>query len=162
MRHSLGSVLVFVAVVTAGAAGAQTALSGAPSPENSAAAHQLIQVMRATDQFKAVLPIIEQNLKKAIVQDRPEVEKQYDAMMPVFTQKVQDRVGQMTDTIADIYARNFTLKELQDLIAFYQSPTGQKFLEKQPAIVQATMAAGSAFGQSVVNDIQQQMGEHQQ
>jgi uncharacterized protein len=159
MRHAVIAVvaaMLFAATVLAVVpAPAQT--PPPPAPENLAAAHQLIDVMKATDQFKAVLPILITNLKGAIVQNRPDVEKQYDAMMPIFAEKAQQRLTELTDTMAEIYARNFTLNELHDLVAFYQTPTGQKFIERQPVIAQASMAAGRTFGQSVARDVQDQM-----
>jgi hypothetical protein len=47
------------------------AISGAPA-EATAAARSLVETMKMTDQFKAMLPTILQALKPAIVQDRPE------------------------------------------------------------------------------------------
>ena len=42
-----------------------------------AAAHDLIVTMRAADYFKAIMPAIMHGLKPAIVQNRPEVERDY-------------------------------------------------------------------------------------
>jgi len=43
------------------------------------------------------------------------------------------------ETFAEIYASVFSEEELQGLIDFYQSPVGQKFLEKQPELMKTTM-----------------------
>ena len=59
------------------------------SPEAVAAAHELMTVMKPEDRFKAVVLSVVQNLKPAVVQGRPEVEKRYDAMMPVFLESAQ-------------------------------------------------------------------------
>lgn len=40
---------------------------------------------------------------------------------------------------SEIYAEVFSQKELQELINFYLSPIGQKMIEKQPQLMQATM-----------------------
>jgi hypothetical protein len=56
-----------------------------------------------------------------------------------------------------IYASNFTAAELHDLTAFYDSPTGQKFLQKTPIVTQQTMLAGQKFGQSAGAEAQKQM-----
>ncbi|WP_028980442.1 DUF2059 domain-containing protein [Sporocytophaga myxococcoides] len=39
----------------------------------------------------------------------------------------------------EIYDKHFTEKEVKDLIAFYESPTGQKFIEKTPEITKDMM-----------------------
>ena len=151
--------LIAMAICTASPAWAQTP-SATPSPEALAAASELMTVMKPADQFKAILPVIIQNMKQAIVQGRPEVEKQYDAMMPAFNDSAQKRVKELTETLAAIYANNFTADELRDLAAFYRTPTGQKFLARQPAIAQQSLAAGQQLGRAVMGDVQQQMNSH--
>ncbi len=142
------------------AARAQTTAPQAPatpSPEALAAAHELMAVIKPEDRFKVMLPVMMQNLKPAVVQGRPEVEKQYDATMPILLEKAQKRVDELANTIAVIYASNFTAAELRDLIAFYKTPTGQKLLAHTTDIAQQSMAAGQELGRAVVRDVQEQM-----
>jgi hypothetical protein len=61
---------VTICLLAAGPAGAQ-----APPPDALAAARELIVTMRAADYFKTILPAIVQQLKPAIVQNRPQVER---------------------------------------------------------------------------------------
>jgi uncharacterized protein len=129
----------------------------APSPEALAAAHDLMIIVKPEERFKMMLPVIMQNLKPAVVQGRPEVEKQFDATMPLLLDNAQKRVDDLANTIATIYASNFTPQELRDLIAFYQTPTGKKLLERQNVIAQQSMAAGQELGRAVVRDVQEQM-----
>jgi hypothetical protein len=44
------------------------------------AARSLVTTMKLGDQYKALLPVILLNLKPTLVQDRPEIERDYDAM----------------------------------------------------------------------------------
>ncbi len=138
---------------------AQTPSTAAPPPENLAAARELVAAMRATDQFKVLLPTIVEGMKPAIVQGRPQVEKDFDAIMPIVINGAVQRLSQLAEMLADIYARNFTVDEIHDLIAFYKSPTGEKLLERQPVIARASMVAGQQFGQQLVQDIQQQIAD---
>jgi len=131
----------------------------APSPEAMAAAHDLIVTMRAADYFKAIMPAIMQNMKPAIVQNRLEVERDYDAVMPLLLEGMNARVNEIIDQIAAIYARNFTAEELREVTAFYRGPTGQKFVQKLPAITQESMVVGQKFGQSVAGELRTRMIE---
>jgi uncharacterized protein len=165
MRHAIVAalaalVLLAVSPVAQAQTPAPSQTAPAPSPEALAAAHELMTVMKPADQFKAILPVLIQNLKQAVVQGRPEMAQQYDAMMPVFNESAQKRVNDLIDTIAVIYASNFTADELRDVTAFYRTPTGQKFLARQPAIAQQSMTAGMQLGRDVANDVQQKMGGH--
>src|SRR5437660_849606 len=67
-------------LLAAGSAGAQ---SPAPSPEAMTAARELIVTMRAAEYFKTIMPALMRNLKPAIVQNRPQVERDYDALVPL-------------------------------------------------------------------------------
>jgi uncharacterized protein len=160
MRNVIVAAVAAVGLLAVNAAAqAQTEpqSASAPSPEALAAANEMMTILKPADRFKAVLPTLMQNLKPSVVQGRPEVEKQYDAMMPVFLETAQKRVNELGDAIAVIYASNFTAAELRELIAFYHTPTGQKFLARQGVITQQSMAAGQELGRAVMKDVQQQM-----
>ncbi|MFY9835131.1 MAG: DUF2059 domain-containing protein [Xanthobacteraceae bacterium] len=107
-----------------------------------------------TDNFKQVLPVLLQNLKQTVVQNRPEVEKQYEALMPRFNQAATQRLNELSDTMATIYARNFSVDELRDITAFFRSPTGQKYLQLVPTLTKQSVAAGQQFGQEIVQEVQ--------
>jgi uncharacterized protein len=130
-----------------------------PASDAEGAARELISTMKLEDQFKALLPMILKSLKPAIVQNRADVERDYDALAPILTQGFAVRVSELSDAVAAIYSSNFSAEELRAATAFYRTPAGQKFLLKTPSITQQTMAAGQKFGQSVGADAQKRMIE---
>lgn len=156
---------ILAAIVVAGfapdSARAQTA-PAAPSAENLAAARELVEAAKMTDNFKQVLPELLQNLKQTVVQNRPEVEKQYEALMPRFNQAATQRLNELSDTMATIYARNFSVDELHDITAFFRSPTGQKYLQLVPTLTKQSVAAGQQFGQEIVQEVQRLSGQTRQ
>jgi len=145
---------MLAACVAAGLLAAGPAQAQSPPAGSLPAARELVATMRTADQFKAILPVVIQSLKPAIVQNRPQVERDLDAIMPLLLEGMNSRVNEIVDQITALYARNFTAEELREVTAFYRSPTGQKFLQKVPAITQESMAIGQRFGQSVVNEMQ--------
>ena len=149
--------ILAVTLLYGGPAAAQTA-----SPDAVAAARELVVVMRAGEQFKTILPIIMQQLKPAIVQGRPEVARDFDAMMPVLMEIMNaqsEPVARLLEDIAMVYARNFTVDEMRRVTAFYREPVGQKFLDKMPVITQESMSAGQKFGQALAAELQKRMVE---
>jgi hypothetical protein len=148
-RHWIAVAIVLVSAVSTSA---QT-----PSPEATAAARNLVTTMKMTDQFKALLPLIMKALKPAIVQGRPEVERDFDAMAPAMLDAAVPFYGAMADAIAVVYANNFTLEELREIQAFYSKPIGQKMLEKTPAIAQQSLSIGQSIGQKMGEDIRNRM-----
>jgi hypothetical protein len=87
------------------------------------------------------------------------MEKDFDAIMAVLVDGMNARVGELIDQIAGIYGRNFTAGELRQATAFYRSPVGQKFLDRQPAMMQETMTMGQNFGRTVATDLQERLIE---
>jgi hypothetical protein len=128
-----------------------------PNPDAEAAARELVTTIKLADQFKAILPTIIQHLKPAIVQNRAEIERDFDTFMPVLLDRMTARIGELTNAVVLVYASNFSAAELRDLTAFYNTPTGQKFLQKMPVITQQTMLVGQKFGQAAAADAQKQM-----
>jgi uncharacterized protein len=130
-----------------------------PSPEAVAAAKELVETMHLTHQFEAILPSVLKTIKPSIVQGRPEVDREYDALVPALVDSFRSRLTDLADAMAVIYATNFSADDLHAIIAFYQTPVGQKMLEKLPALSQQTMASGAKFGRSVAEDLRNKMIE---
>ena len=128
-----GRVLIIVGVLVGfiGAAAAQ-----APSPDALAAAHRLVVVMKLPEQYKAMLPGILLGIKPVLVQDRPEIERDYEAMAATVSDAYTPFYNAMVDGVAALYANTFTIAELRQIETFYRSDAGQKLLEKAPALAQ--------------------------
>jgi len=85
-----------------------TAPAQTPSPEALAVARSLISTMKLTDQYKALLPVILMSIKPAVVQGRPEIERDYDAMAAQIGDAYAPYYSSMVDSAASLYASNFT------------------------------------------------------
>jgi hypothetical protein len=127
------------------------------SPEAMTAAKDLIEVMRAAEQLKTMMPMMMQQLKPAIVQGRPEVERDYDAILPQVSVLIEQRMNELTGAMGAIYATHFSVDEMRQLADFYRRPVGQKLLQVLPKIVQESMAVGQKVGQSVALEARDRM-----
>jgi hypothetical protein len=63
----------------------------------------------------------------------------------------------MKPKLAKIYADNYTESELRDILAFYQTPTGQKTLAKMPSLMQQSMAMGMSGVQANMPEFQRRV-----
>jgi len=148
----IAAVLLAVSILVGGQAAAQT-----PSPEALTVARELVVAMRAGQQFRAVLPLILQQLKPVITQGRPEVARDFDAVLPALQEVINSRsdaMAAMLEGIVAVYARNFTIEEMRQITAFYGQPVGQKLLDKMPVVAQESMDVGRQFGQSIAGELQ--------
>jgi hypothetical protein len=130
-----------------------------PAPDAMEAARSLVTTMKLADQYKALLPAIMLSLRPALTQDRPEIERDYDAMMPAITDAFTPYYSAMVDGVATVYATNFTAAELREIEAFYRQPVGQKMLEKLPVISQQALAVGQEIGRKAAEDLRQRLTE---
>lgn len=135
------------------------ALSQSEQSDAIAAAKELVVTTKADEHIKTLLPLIMQEMKPAIVQGRPEVERAFDAMMPLMLDVMNAQMAAFVEASAAIYARNFTVDEIRKITAFYRDPVGQKLLQRLPTIVQENLALGRNFGQEISKEMQDQMIE---
>jgi hypothetical protein len=97
--------------------------------------------------------MVMQNLKPAIVQNRPEVERDFDAVVPLLLDTMSPRLNEVIEAMASMYALYFTADELRDLTSFFRTPTGEKYLQKAPTVIQQSMAIGQRFSQSIAPEM---------
>jgi uncharacterized protein len=140
----VGSLLL----VSLGAARAQ-----APSPEAMTAARELVTTLKLSDQYKALLPVILLGIKPGLVQDRPEIERDYNAMMPAIADAYTPYYNAMINSIAKVYAESFSVDELHQITAFYREPVGQKYLQKSQSILRQGVQIGEDTGRKAAEDL---------
>jgi len=72
---------------------------------------------------------------------------------------IQDEMGwdKMKAEYAKIYAEVFSPDEVKGLLSFYKSPTGQAFLDKQPLLMQKTMAMSQQRAIDLMPKLQEMM-----
>ena len=154
VKRALAGVVLLITLLNSGMASAQ-----APSPEALAIARELIAASRADETMKLLLPSIVKLIKPSIVQGRPQVEKDFDALTPLMLETFKAQLGELTDKAAVLYATNFTVAEMKDILVFYRGPAGQKLLAKGPMITMQLMAAGQQLGAQLGREVQSRIIE---
>jgi hypothetical protein len=75
------------------------------------------------------------------------------------TEMVKTSMTDLVDMLAPVYEKHLTLADINDLIAFYQSPIGKKFAEKTPFITQESMQVGQQWGMKLGQKIVDKLKE---
>ncbi|HVA54566.1 MAG TPA: DUF2059 domain-containing protein [Gammaproteobacteria bacterium] len=57
---------------------------------------------------------------------------------------------QLVEMLVPIYAKQFTDADVRQMIAFYKTPLGQKIIQSNPEIAQASMRDGDQWGKEVL------------
>jgi hypothetical protein len=63
------------------------------------------------------------------------------------------RTEELVDLIVPIYDRNLTHEDVKELIKFYDSPTGKKFVQVLPKITQESMSVGEKWGRDLAEKV---------
>ena len=118
------------------------------------------QVMKkyliATNTLKNMQAMVPQMLKPFQTQS-PNIPKEF--WDSVNEELLNDVVNQMTEMLTPIYQKYLTQKELEDVLAFYESPAGKKISDVTPKITSEAIQVGQNWGASIVTKIQARMKE---
>ncbi|XHR30217.1 MAG: DUF2059 domain-containing protein [Chthoniobacteraceae bacterium] len=122
---------------------------------------ELLSVMRVEqnmkagmEQMKQMMPRITANAMKQAGSTNSEKTTQIQVKAMEIVQQSMSW-DKMKPEITKIYAETFTPADTKDLIAFYKSPAGQNFLNKQPEIGTKTMAITQQKAMAVMPKIQE-------
>jgi len=118
-----------------------------------------VVTLKIADQYRVLLPQLLLKLRPVVAQDRPEIERDYDALTAPGSEIYAPFVTSMIDQIAALYAASFTLDELRQIEAFYAQPAGRKFLEKSDALTQASTQIGQDVSQKAADELKQRLIE---
>lgn len=122
--------------------------SAAPSPESIKAANELLLVMELEKTFSES---IEQQVDLQIRQN-PMIAPFREVMLEFFKKYMS--WASLKDDMAKIYAEAFTVKEIQDLVVFYKTPTGKKAAQKLPELASKGAELGMTRVQKHMPELQ--------
>ena len=106
-----------------------------PSPAALLLAKQLVSLKKA--QFAiwdSVVPGVIEQAKNALLQTNPALSKELDSVAQKLRSEFAPRSTELFDIVANLYAQQFTEKELSEIVTFYKSPIGGKLLAKEPSV----------------------------
>jgi len=130
-------------------------VGAADTTPSEASIKQLLSVteeQKMQDQMLTQMDAVMKSAMQQVTRDQkvtPEMQKDIDKrgaeMMKFFREELA--WNNLEPMYVRVYQKSYTQKEVDDLLAFYQTPTGQSFVKKQPVVSQNMMA-----------DMQQRMG----
>ena len=92
--------------------------------------------------------VLEQMSKNAAQQTPPDQQKKLEE-----TFKKEAHPKEVTESLIPVYDKNFSQAELDDIIKFYNTPTGKKFIEVQPKLIGESSDVIQAWAEKVSNKV---------
>jgi len=63
----------------------------------------------------------------------------------------------LVEMLEPVYVKSLTQDDLQQLIAFYQTPIGLKYANQTPVIMQESMQVGQQWGRKIATEFQEKL-----
>jgi uncharacterized protein len=144
------------------AAGAPPVAAAAPSapvdPAKAAVIRQLMQTTGAGKLGDEYVDLITQRVRQVVanvIQQPDRLQQFMDAFSKNFATRVT--AAQVNDAQIPIYANHLSIEDIQALLAFYQTPAGQRIIKALPLIVEESQNAGANMVQPAAMDALRQM-----
>jgi hypothetical protein len=129
---SLFAATSFALLLLGGAALAQQAAQ--PTAAQLAAAREVAIGSGMTRSFDAIAePMLDQLQPMDVI--RPEIKKDLAQVVEMLRPEVEQQKQKMINIAASAFAAQMTEAELKDVAAFFKSPSGVKYVQTQPAIL---------------------------
>ena len=123
---SRGKALLAVALSATILAVSAPAMAQEVPPEQLELARKYIDLTDRSAIYETTLVEIAIGTMRQIVQQNPEIMDETDAAVGKVLEEYKERKGELLDQFARVYAVRFTVEELQEIVAFYETPTGKK------------------------------------
>jgi hypothetical protein len=126
-----------------------------PSPAAVALARNVMLAKGVGGIVEPVVRGVIENVKNTFIPTNPNLTRELnDAALTLHKELDGKSSNEVIDQMARIYATRFTEQELKDLLAFYKSPLGQKYIKEEPVAINDGMKQAEqwteAFSETVM------------
>lgn len=153
--------ILAAAVLAFGLASSPASAQSQVSPEQAEAARAVVAKSGVLASMNEAVPIFLDEGKRTFSLTRPELAGELDSVVKTLLPAFEKRSDELVEAVAEVYAARFTLQELKDISAFYDSPTGAKLAKTLPAVQQQSydliQSWSQQMSQEVVTRIRQEM-----
>ena len=123
------------------------------SPEQLAAAMELLDANGSIANLGTMLDSLAPLEAEQIKHLDPNIDIATSAaVLTAVRNEIISRKDEYKRLIAGVYARHFSIDEMQKLTAFYRSEAGQKYIETMPSLIKELTPVGAAWAAGVTMD----------
>jgi uncharacterized protein len=134
-----------------------TAPAAAQQPQPTAGAvataKELLTAKGATNMFDPLIPGVIESAKNAFLPTNPGLFRELNEVAALLRTQFAARRNEIVDEIARLYAQRFSEAEMKEVIAFYKSPVGKKFVLDEPAVIDQGLARTQAWTNKLSDDV---------
>jgi uncharacterized protein len=155
------SILVFAACL-AFASPSFAQQSGADAPASKEDIQRYLDTMHSRDMMKNMLDSMTKTMHQMVhqqVEKEPGLGADFETRMNKATDDMVKNfpIDELLEAMEPVYEKHLTKGDVDALVTFYSTPTGQKILKEMPAISSEAMQASSGIVQKLVAKITQRV-----
>jgi hypothetical protein len=124
-----------------------------PSAAHLQVARDVVEASGAARAFDTVVPAVMQQSYTLFLQQNPDLQKPLQESLVVIRPEFDARRVEIRDLVAAVYAKRFSEPELKDLLAFYRSTTGKKFVAEIPSVLEESFGRTQEWGGRLSEEI---------
>ena len=118
------------------------------SPSHLALAREVMLSSGIARSFDSILPTMADQIRKNAV-TRPDLAKDLDEVLKSLDPEMDLQKQRLINIAARIYAKRLSEAELKDIVTFFRSPAGKRYVETQPQILDDMVGAMQDWTQEV-------------
>ncbi len=119
---------------------------GAQSKSYRARVKEMLELTKYKENFKVGV----ENMMENIIKLRPDVPE--ELWIKLKDEFLGASMEELIDIVSGVYFKHLSKEDLDNVIAFYKSPSGSKLAEKSPLINQEVMDAARSWGEKIGQD----------
>jgi hypothetical protein len=152
IRRAMQLALVGAALATS-LATSLPALAAPPTPAALASAVELVKMTGATPLFNTLVPGVIEQSKLLFLQQNPGLAGDLNEISARMRTDLTPRLNELYAEVAKIYAEHFTEQEIKDLVTFFSSPIGKKYVTEQPVVVNASLKFAQEWANKLSDEV---------
>lgn len=156
LRHAVAAMIALVAIAIVKPAAAQ-APAAKPSPGALLLAKQIVELKGVKQMMAPVAIGVVEKVKSLVLQQNFMWQKDINEVTAQLHKEFDGRSNELVDSAARAYAAHFTEAELKQILAFYQSPVGQKMIVEEPKAIEDSMHDASGWADDLSVDVMNRM-----
>ena len=120
-----------------------------PTPEHVARARRLILATGISRSFDVMIAEFMDQIGNSVTQERPELIQDMHAVLGKLKPEFDKQSEEMIDQSARIYASLLSEKDIDTILAFYDSESGKRYVAMQPLFLNQLLSGTQAWQQKI-------------
>src|SRR5215475_11268866 len=98
-----------------------------------------------------------ESVKNSFVPTNPNLTRELDDVAMALHKELDAKSTEVLDQMARAYAARFTEQELKDLLVFYKTPLGQKFIREEPNAIEDGLKRAQQWADAFADTVMSRM-----